>query len=60
MLIQNHGNLKLVEWVWPLWSHDTKIGCLKTELTEQTDYLNSGKIKVTLLIFGWSWSKMAF
>ena len=37
MLIQINGNLKLVEiywgghgrkWLWPLWSKDTKIGCI--------------------------------
>ena len=25
------------KWVWPLWSQDTKIGCLKKELMEWTD-----------------------
>ena len=46
----------------PLWSQDSKIGYLKKKLVECTGFqcvdTNSGKLKVTLIIFGQLWSKM--
>ena len=69
MLIQIHGNLKLIEkslgghgqkWVRPLWSWDSQIafvsiiGCNKLVFCM---LIQTAKLKVSM-IFGWVWSKM--
>ena len=45
--------------VSPLWSQDSKIGCIsRMELMEETDFwcvdTNLGKLKVTLIFIGWA------
>ena len=74
MLIQINWNYKLIvkHWVgygqkrvWPLWSHRTlKLAAFK-EGSNGVNYMlilytytDSGKLKVTVVIFGLSWSKM--
>ena len=49
--------------VLPLCSQYSKIGCISRTLINGVNcfldaYTNSGKLKFTSIIFGWSWSKI--
>ena len=51
------------KWVWLLWSHGSKTDCIsKKNQWNRMIFLksntSSGKLKITLIIFGWSWSKI--
>ena len=53
-IVGGHGQ----RWVWPLWSEDTKIGCISKKNGINWFLCvdkNSGKPKVTLIIFGCWW-----